>query len=147
MKSFLFVSILLLFQINCFSQNENSSEVFLNLLKIEFEAFQKKDPALWINQVNDSAVFTEADNSFKTKGQIVEEMKNAPDIFINATETYESVLTRIYDNTAVLSCMTTFSFITSNGKRNSMKFKFTRVHIKEGNNWKLVYHSAIPVEF
>ncbi len=113
MKSFLSVSILLLFQINCFSQNGNSSEIFLNLLKTEFKAFQKKDPDLWINLVDDSTIFTEADNSFKTKEQIVEEIKNAPDIFINAKETYENVLTRIFDNTAVLSCLTTFSFISS----------------------------------
>lgn len=147
MKSFLSVSILFLFQIYCFSQNGNSSEAFLNLLKNEFEAFQKKDPSLWVKQVDDNAVFTEADNSFKTKEQIVEEMKNAPDIFLNAKETYENVLTRIFDNTAVFSCLATVSFETPDGNKNAMKFKFTRVHLKEGNNWKLVYHSAIPVEF
>jgi len=115
-------------------------------MKTEFEAFQKKDPADWINYIDDNAVFTGADNTLKTKDQIVEEMRNAPSIFSSASETYENVVIKTYSNTAVLSCLTTFSFTSNEGNLVEMKFKFSRVHIKEGNNWKLVYHSAIPVE-
>ncbi|MDO8550271.1 MAG: nuclear transport factor 2 family protein [Ignavibacteria bacterium] len=115
-------------------------------MKTEFEAFQKKDPSLWIKYVDGNAIFTGSDNTFKTKDQIIEEMKSAPDIFISAAETYDDIITRTYGNTTVLSCLTTFTFISSDGNINKIKFKFTRVHIKDGTEWKLVYHSSIPVE-
>ncbi len=139
--SFLFV---ILFPFLVSAQTDDFA-IFVSLMKTEFEAFQKKDPALWINSVDDNAIFTGADNSVKTKDQIIEEMKNAPAIFASASEEYENVITKVYRNTAVLSCVTTFSFSASDGKLNSIKFKFTRVHVKEGNEWKLVYHSAIPI--
>ena len=144
MKYILTFSILLLVQLSSFSQTENSAP-FINVMKIEFEAFQKKDPSAWIKYADDNAVFTGIDNSIKTKNQIMEEMKNASDIFNSAKETYENVLTKIFGSTAILSCITTFTYTTADGNRESFKFKFTRVHIKEGTEWKLVYHSAIPI--
>jgi len=114
-------------------------------MKTEFEAFQKKDPTVWTKYADKDAVFTGLDNNFKTKNQIMEEMKNASDIFNSGKETYDNVITKIFGDTAILSCLTTFTFTSSDGNRKSLKFKFTRVHIKVGTVWKLVYHSAIPI--
>jgi ketosteroid isomerase-like protein len=147
MKTFSTLLFSLIFLLNGFCQTNDSSEALINIMKTEFEAFKKKDPSVWMSYVADDAVFTNANSIFKTKDQIVEEMKAASAIFNTATETYEGVMTKIFGNTAVLSCLTTFSFISADGNRNNLKFKFTRVHIKEGNSWKLIYHSAIPVEF
>ena len=146
MKTALTLSISLIFFLNGFCQT-NSTETFVNIMKTEFEAFKKKDPSVWVSYVDDNAVFTNANNIFKTKNQIIEEIKAAPEIFNTATEVYESVMTKIFGNTAILSCLTTFSFISADGNRHRLQFKFTRVHAKEGNTWKLIYHSAIPVEF
>jgi ketosteroid isomerase-like protein len=144
MQTFLSLSIALLFITNGFCQTDNSI-IFVDIMKTEFEAFQKKDPASWIMYVDDNAIFTNADNSYKTKEQIAEEMKNAPDIFISASEIYEHVVAKVFGDTAILSCISTFSFKGSDGNTNQLKFNFTRVHVKEGDEWKLVYHSAIPI--
>jgi ketosteroid isomerase-like protein len=125
---------------------QDISTPFISIMKAEFEAFQKKDPSLWIKYVRDDAVFAGTDNNYKTKEQIAEEMTNAPDIFASGIETYENVLTRIFDNTAILSCFSTFSLKTQDGRTESLKFKFIRVHIRDDEEWKLVYHSAVPVE-
>jgi ketosteroid isomerase-like protein len=145
MKTILVLSISFILALNGFCQPNNTSEAFINIMKTEFEAFKKKDPAAWLEYVDDSAVFSSASNTLKTRDQIVEEMKNAPAIFNSATETYENVNINIYGNTAILSCVTTFSFTSENGQRSRLIFHFTRVHVKEGNIWKLVYHSAIPI--
>jgi ketosteroid isomerase-like protein len=139
--SFLFI---LMFPLSIICQTDNSS-YFINIMKTEFDAFQKKDPSAWSKYADDEAVFTGIDNSVKTKSQIMEEMKSASDIFNSAKETYENVITKIFGNTSILSCITTFTYTTAKGNLSSLKFKFIRVHIKEGTEWKLVYHSAIPL--
>ncbi len=144
MKSILTLLIFLLLQSGVLSQVDNSTP-FINIMKAEFDAYQKKDPSLWSKYADDEAIFTGIDNSVKTKTQIMEEMKTASDIFKSAKETYDNVVTKIFDNTAILSCITTFIYVNAGGNRESLKFKFTRVHVKEGNKWKLVYHSAIPL--
>jgi len=143
MKTILIFLILFITQSNLFSQTENSA--FIDIMKTEFEAFQKKDPTVWTKYADKDAVFTGLDNNFKTKNQIMEEMKNASDIFNSGKETYDNVITKVFGDTAILSCLTTFTFTSSDGNRKSLKFKFTRVHIKVGTVWKLVYHSAIPI--
>ena len=145
MKKF-FPFFILLFLPDFISGQSDDSSFFINLMKTEFEAFQKKDPSVWLENVDDNAIFTDAENVQKTKEQIVEEMKNAPDIFLSGTETYENIITKTFGNTGVVSCITTFSFTSADGNLNRIKFKFTRVHVKEGSQWKLVYHSAIPIE-
>ena len=75
----------------------------------------------------------------------MEEMKRASDIFKSAKETYDNVVTKIFGSTAILSCITTFTYVNASGNKEALKFKFTRVHVKEGSEWKLVYHSAIPL--
>jgi len=144
MKKLFFFLFLLSSSLITFCQT-GDTPFFIKLLQTEFEAFRKKDPSLWIEFVDGNAVFTGADTAFKTKDQIIEEIKNAPDIFLSAAETYDNVVIRTFGNTAVLSCLTTFSFTSSNGNLTRMKFKFTRVHVKDGGMWKLVYHSAIPI--
>lgn len=145
MKTFLALSALLLrFNIG-FCQTDTLSDIFVNIMKTEFEAFQKKDPTQWLKYVDDNAIFTNAENFYKTREQIAEEMKNPPDIFASATEVYSNVVVRIFENTAVLSCISTFSFNDSSGNTNEVKFKFTRVHIRDDSGWRLVYHSAIPI--
>jgi ketosteroid isomerase-like protein len=143
MKSILALSIFLLLQSSLFSQADGSTP-FINIMKAEFDAYQKKDPSIWTKYADDNAVFIGIDNSVKTKPQIIEEMKNAS-FPSSAKETYENVITKIFDNTAILSCITTFTYITQDGKSESLRFKFTRVHVKEGTEWKLVYHSSIPI--
>ena len=140
----LFLFFFILFSLTSFCQIDDTP-FFIKLLQTEFEAFRKKDPSLWIEFVDGNAVFTGADTAFKTKDQIIEEIKNAPDIFLSAAETYDNVVIRTFGNTAVLSCLTTFSFTSSNGNLVRIKFKFTRVHVREGSRWRLVYHSAIPI--
>jgi ketosteroid isomerase-like protein len=141
----LLLPILLLFQISLTGQTDLSAP-FVEIMKTEFEAFQKKDPSLWLNHVHDDAVFEGTDNAYKSKEQIAGEMKNAPALFGTASETYENILTRLYGNTCVLSCFSTFSYRTQDGRTESFKFKFIRVHSKDDEGWKLVYHSAVPVE-
>jgi hypothetical protein len=140
----LFLFFFILFSLTSFCQIDDTP-FFIKLMETEFEAFRKKDPSLWIEFVDGNAVFTGADTAFKTKDQIIEEMKNAPDIFLSAAETYENIISRTYGNTAVLSCLTTFSFTSSDGNLVRIKFKFTRVHVKDSGLWKLVYHSAVPI--
>lgn len=127
-----------------YSQTDGSA-FFISLMKIEFEAFQNKDPELWEKNVNENAIFSGENNTVKTKEQIMEEMKNAPGIFLTASENYDDVTVKTFGNTAILTCITTFSFTSSDGNVSRIKFKFTRVHVKEGDEWKLVYHSAIPI--
>ena len=144
MKYILTLLILLLMQSGVFSQTNNSAP-FIKIMKAEFEAYQKKDPSVWSKYADDRAVFTELDNSVKTKTQIIEEMKTASDIFKPAKETYDNVVTKMFGDTAILSCITTFTYINSSGGKEALRFKFIRVHVKEGSEWKLVYHSAIPL--
>jgi len=143
MKSILTLSIFLLLQSSILSQVDNSTP-FINIMRAEFDAYQKKDPSLWTKYADDDAVFIGIDNSVKTKDQIIEEMKSAT-IPNSAKETYENVITKIFGNTAILSCITTFTYSTQGGRRENLRFKFTRVHIKVGTEWKLVYHSSIPI--
>ncbi len=143
MKHILTLLILFSIQSGIFSQTENATP-FIKIMQTEFDAYQKKDPSIWSKYADDNAVFIGIDNSVKTKTQIIEEMKNAS--FPNsAKETYENVITKIFGNTAILSCITTFTYITQDGSSESLRFKFTRVHVKEGTEWKLVYHSSIPI--
>jgi ketosteroid isomerase-like protein len=144
MKIIIFSIIFLISQNLVFCQSDKSS-FFIDLMRTEFEAYQKRDPSLWIKYVDDNAVFSSTENIVKTRDQIVEEMKNAPDIFVSASENYDNIFTKTFGNTLILSCLATFSFNSSDGKLNKIKFKFTRVHIKDGAEWKLVYHSAIPI--
>jgi ketosteroid isomerase-like protein len=144
MKSILILLTFLLLQSDIISQVDNSTP-FIKIMKAEFDAFQKKDPSIWSKYADDEAIFTGIDNSVKTKTQIMEEMKTASEIFKSAKETYDNVVTKIFGNTAILSCITTFTYINAGGNKESLKFKFTRVHVKEGAEWKLVYHSAIPL--
>lgn len=144
MKIFLPLSVALLLSLNSLCQTDNSS-VFISIMKTEFEAFQKKNPALWMNHIDSNAVFVNADNTYKSRDQIAEEMKNASGIFSYATETYENIVTRVFGDAGILSCISTFSFKDSEGNLNRINFHFTRVHIKKGTEWKLVYHSAIPI--
>jgi len=106
MKELITSLFFLLVPLTIFCQTDSS--FFITLMKTEFEAFQKKDPSLWMNYVDENATFTGVENTFKTKAQIIEEMNSAPDIFISAAETYDNIITRTYGNTAVLSCLTTF---------------------------------------
>ena len=144
MKLILMLLTILLLQSSILSQADNSTQ-FINIMKAEFDAFQKKDPSVWSKFADDDAIFTGIDNSVKTKTQIMEEMKTASDIFKSAKETYDNVVTKIFGDTAILSCITTFTYATSGGNQETLHFKFTRVHVKEGSDWKLVYHSAIPL--
>ncbi len=143
MKHILTLLILFSIQSGIFSQTENATP-FIKIMQTEFDAYQKKDPSIWTKYADDNAVFIGIDNSVKTKTQIIEEMKNAS-FPSSAKETYENVITKIFGNTAILSCITTFTYITQDGNSESLKFKFTRVHVKEGTEWKLVYHSSIPI--
>lgn len=144
MKYILTLSILLIVQSGVFSQTDNSAP-FINIMKAEFDAYQQKNPSLWSRYADDEAIFTGIDNSVKIKTQIMEEMKRASDIFKSAKETYDNVVTKIFGSTAILSCITTFTYVNASGNKEALKFKFTRVHVKEGSEWKLVYHSAIPL--
>jgi ketosteroid isomerase-like protein len=143
MKKVFFLFIII-FPLTIICQTDNSS-YFIKIMQTEFDAYQKKDPSIWSKYADDDAIFTGIDNSVKTKSQIMEEMKTASDIFNSAKETYDNVVTKIFGNTAILSCITTFTYTNSSGNKESLKFKFTRVHVKEGTEWKLVYHSAIPL--
>lgn len=142
MKKLSFLLFILL-SLTIYAQNDES--FFIKLMETEFEAFKEKDPSVWSKYVDENALFTGADNIVKSKNEIIEEIKNAPDIFSSAAEKYDDVITRTFGNTAVLSCSATFSFVSDDGQSNSIKFKFTRVHIFDGKNWKLIYHSAIPI--
>jgi ketosteroid isomerase-like protein len=144
MKYILTLLIPFLVQSVVFSQTDNSAP-FINIMKIEFDAYQKKDPSLWSKYADDEAIFTGIDNSVKTKNQIMEEMKTASDIFKSAVETYDNIVTKIFGSTAILSCITTFTYVNASGNKQALKNKFIRVHVKEGSVWKLVYHSAIPL--
>ncbi len=143
MKSILALSIFLLLQSSILSQVDNSTP-FINIMKAEFDAYQKKDPSLWTKYADDDAVFIGIDNSVKTKDQIIEEMKSTS-FPSSAKETYDNVVTKIFGNTAILSCIATFTYTDAVGNKKNLMFKFTRVHVKEGNEWKLVYHSSIPI--
>jgi ketosteroid isomerase-like protein len=135
--------ILFLAQQGVFSQTDTSAP-FINIMKAEFDAYQQKDPSIWSKYADDKAVFIGIDNSVKTKSQIIEEMKNST-IPNSGKETYSNVVTKIFGDTAILSCITTFTYIDSNGGKEALKFKFIRVHVKKGSEWKLVYHSSIPL--
>lgn len=127
------------------SQSNQITTDLVNLMKMEFQAYQTHDASQWSRLVDDRAIFVGEDEGFKTKGQILQEIQKAPSIFQTATETYQVVIVRVYDDTAILSCIADFSFKDSSGKMKSMYFRFTRVHKYEDGKWKLVYHSAIPM--
>lgn len=127
------------------TQNNQVTADLVNLMKIEFEAYQTHNASQWSPLVDDQAIFVGEDEGFKTKGQILQEIQKAPPIFQTATETYHGIIVRVYDDTAILSCLADFSFKDSSGKMKSMYFRFTRVHKYENGKWKLVFHSAIPM--
>ncbi len=127
------------------SQNNQVSVDLVNLMKMEFNAYQTHDPSQWSTYVDDRAIFVGENEGFQTKGQVLEEIQKAPKIFQNATETYEGIIVRVYDDTAVLSCIADFSVPDSSGKARTLYFRFTRVHKYEDGKWKLVYHSAYPM--
>ncbi len=151
MKRYLIITLLILFSAALIPaqisdlQNPGIANELITIMKTEFEAFRKKDPSYWEKLVDDNAVFTGDAEGFKTKSQIIEEIKSAPAIFNSASESYSGVVCRLYNDTAVLSCLTTFTFKDSSGQIQAMRFKFTRVHLKDKTGWKLVYHSAIPI--
>ena len=151
MKKYLIIPLLVLFSSSLVPaqtndiQNPEITNELITIVRIEFEAFKKKDPSTWEKLIDDNAIFTGQADGYKTKSQIIEEIKSAPAIYNSASEKYDGIVSRIYNNTAILSCITTFTFRDSSGQMRSMMFKFTRVHVKTAAGWKLVYHSAIPI--
>ncbi len=148
-KSFVFAFIIILNTVPIssqnLSQNQELTDQLVNIMKLEFRAFQTQNPGEWKNFVDDSAIFVGENDGFKTKGQLINEIKSAPKIFKNANETYNGVLVKVFKNTAVLTCITNFSITDSTGNVKNIYFRFTRVHILENSQWKLVYHSALPI--
>lgn len=148
-KLFLFAYIIILNIVPILPQNLNENkeitDQLINIMKLEFRAFQTQNPNEWKSFVDDSAIFVGENDGFKTKNQLINEIKSAPKIFKNANETYGGVLVKVFHNTAVLTCITNFSVTDSTGNVKSIYFRFTRVHVLENNQWKLVYHSALPI--
>ena len=127
------------------SQTNQVTSELVNLMQLEFQAYKTHDPSQWSSHVDDQAIFIGDEGGFKTKGQILDEIQKAPPIFQKASETYKRIIVRVYNDTAILTCIADFSVQESSGKVNSMYFRFTRVHLYENGKWKLVYHSAIPI--
>jgi hypothetical protein len=126
-------------------QNQDVTNELIAIVKTEFEAFKKKDSSAWEKLVDDNAIFTGHAEGYKTKSQIIEEIKSAPEVYNSASEKYDGIVSRVYNDAAVLLCLTTFTFKDLSGQLQSIRFKFTRVHIKSATGWKLVYHSAVPI--
>jgi ketosteroid isomerase-like protein len=151
MKNYLITTLLILFSSSFIPaqtsdiQNPEITNELITIVKIEFEAFKKKDASAWEKLIDDNAIFTGHEEGYKTKNQMIEEIKSAPAVYNSASEKYDGIVSRIYNDTAILLCHTTFTFRDSSGQLQSMMFKFTRVHVKADKGWKLVYHSAIPI--
>ena len=117
----------------------------VNLMRMEFKAFQIKDESAWSSLVDDEAIFTGVEEGFKTKQDIVSEMKNAPEFYRTASENYSGIIVKLFDDVAVLSCTSTLALKDKEGQPVSIPFRFTRIHKLENGKWKLIYHNGLPI--
>lgn len=134
---------------NVFAQTEERlndvQEQLVNLMRMEFKAFQIKDESAWSPLVDDEAIFTGVEEGFKTKLEIIAEIKNAPEFYRNASENYSGIIVKLFDDVAVLSCTSTLSLKDKEGNPVSIPFRFTRIHKLENGKWKLIYHNGLPI--
>ena len=134
---------------NTFTQSDEDltivHEQLVNLMRMEFKAFQIKDESAWSSLVDDEAIFTGVDEGFKTKQDIVAEMKNAADFYRTSSEKYSGIIVKLFDDVAVLSCTSTLSLKDKEGQPVSIPFRFTRIHKLENGKWKLIYHNGLPI--
>ncbi len=127
-------------------QNQKELEdALIAIMKNEFRAFKTKNPALWEPFADDEAIFTGIDAGYKSKLDIIQEIKNAPEIYMYAEESYDGITVKQIKDLAVLSCFAHLTFSESDGKTRILSFKFNRVHLKSPAGWRLLYHSAIPL--
>lgn len=148
MKSLILASALLLLTLSSLNSQQNQKELeeaLVAIMKNEFRAFKTKNPALWEPFVDDDAIFTGIDVGYKSKLEIIQEIKNAPEVYIYAEESYEGITVKQIKDLAVLSCFAHLTFSESEGKTRILSFKFNRVHTKSPAGWRLIYHSAIPL--
>lgn len=143
------IFLLFLISINLIAQtDEQINEVqtqLVNLMRMEFKAFQIKDESAWSSFVDDEAIFTGVEEGFKTKQDIVSEMKNAPEFYRTAAENYSGIILKLFDDVAVLSCTSTLNLKDKEGQPVSIPFRFTRIHKLENGKWKLIYHNGLPI--
>jgi len=117
----------------------------VNLMRMEFKAFQIKDESMWSPLVDNEAIFTGVEEGFKTKQDIISEMKNAPEFYRTASENYSGIIVKLFDDVAILSCTSTLTLKDTEGQPVSIPFRFTRIHKLENGIWKLIYHNGLPI--
>jgi uncharacterized protein (TIGR02246 family) len=98
--------------------------------------------------VADDAIYAgSGQRGWKTKTQILEEIKNAPTSFADASLELNEIRVRVYGDMAILHCLSTFTFRGQDGKDTKAQFQMTRAHLKRQGRWRLVSHrgSAVPL--
>lgn len=145
----LIVFVLCLIASNFFAQTDEQlnavQKQLVNLMRMEFKAFQIKDESAWSPLVDDEAIFTGIEEGYKTKQDIIAEMKSAPEFYRTASENYSGIIVKFFDDVAVLSCTSTLSLKDNEGQPVSLPFRFTRIHKLVNGKWRLIYHNGLPI--
>ena len=129
------------------AQTAHAETELRNIMRIEFDAFRLHDPATYSGVVADDAIYVGSGRKgFKTKADIVEEIKKAPAFFASASLSLTDVQVRVYKDTAVMVCLATFRFKNEEGKDMSLQFQMSRVHVRRKGRWRLVAHHGSSVQ-